>query len=98
MKVYKILHKPTGLFFTPSRGTGNFSINGKIYDKKPSLKWVEHGVRVLLQWSKGTSKREQALIKHFKIEPYSPIPAYKDQYNFDKTINVPLDEWEIIEL
>lgn len=97
MKVYKILHKPTGLFYTASRGTGNFSINGKIYDKKPSLKWVEHGVRVLLRWSSGTSKREQALIKHFNIEP-DGIPTYNHQYNFDKTMNTPLEDWEIIEL
>lgn len=45
MKVYKIKHIPTGLFFKPSvyRNKSNLSKNGKIYTSKPSLKWLDCG-------------------------------------------------------
>lgn len=35
--VYKIRHKPTGLFFRPSKtGCTHLTTRGKIYDKKPT--------------------------------------------------------------
>jgi hypothetical protein len=40
MKVYRLKHKPTGLFYTPSKGNGNLSKRGKLYaDTKPQIKW-----------------------------------------------------------
>lgn len=49
MVVYKIIHRPTGLFYTPSRrikinGTykkSNLSKKGKIYFYKPSEKQIK---------------------------------------------------------
>lgn len=38
--VYKVRHKPTGLFFTPSKypNNNNLSKRGKIYDRRPTFK------------------------------------------------------------
>lgn len=52
MKCYRIRHKPTGLYFCPSREIkcklgnyvkSNLSARGKIYHSKPSLKWLDKG-------------------------------------------------------
>lgn len=45
MNVYKLRHKPTGLFFRPSYGAGkpNLGIHGKVYVTKPSVTFVENG-------------------------------------------------------
>lgn len=44
--VWKIMHNPTGLFFSPSgyqQGKkSNLSENGKIYSKKPSFTYVKY--------------------------------------------------------
>lgn len=44
MKIYKLLHIPTGLYFTPSRYTNghrNLSKTGKVYHNKPNpLSWM----------------------------------------------------------
>ena len=38
MKLYKLLYKPLGLYFTPNKGNGNLSKIGKIYRIKPNPK------------------------------------------------------------
>lgn len=44
MKVYKIRHKPTDLFYRPIRGDqSNLHKNGKLYHNKPTLKLLRHG-------------------------------------------------------
>lgn len=42
MKYYKIRHKPTGWFFKPSKhgSKSNISKKGKVYQTKPSLKYL----------------------------------------------------------
>lgn len=45
MKVYKLRHKPSGLFFIPSTGKGNLSLRGKVYTRRPNL---ERGEILLL--------------------------------------------------
>jgi hypothetical protein len=47
IKVYRIVHLSTGLFYKPSvyRSKSNFSKKGKIYTKKPDLKWVSSKYR-----------------------------------------------------
>lgn len=42
-RAWKILHKPTGLYYVP--GCPNLSKRGKTYSQKPSLK-IMHGIRV----------------------------------------------------
>jgi len=95
MKVYKILHKPTGLFFTPSRGSGNFSTGGKVYSKMPRLEWAYgSSARVVVKTWGGQkpSKKNQILIDYFKIEPH------KDSYWLDTYFPTKEEDWEIIEL
>jgi len=93
MKVYKILHKPTGLYFTPSRGNGNLSKIGKLYPKMPSLKWVEC-IRLVVGWSNTLSKKDLAIIKHFGFKPDERTGGYY----IDTYAHPPIDEWEIIEI
>jgi hypothetical protein len=95
MKVWKIKHKPTGLFFTPSKGLGNFSTNGKLYSKKPKLEWAYgSSSRVCVKtWSgQKISKKNQILIDYFHIEPD------KDSYWVDTYFLTKEEDWEIIEL
>lgn len=49
MKFYKLRHKPTGLFYTPSKWmSGTFSLKGKIYQNKPK---PEQMVTMRFPWS-----------------------------------------------
>jgi hypothetical protein len=93
MKVYKILHKPTGLFFTPSRGMGNLSKVGKLYPKMPSLKWVEC-IRLVVGWSNKLSERDLAIIRYFSLNADERTGGYY----IDTYVNPPIEEWEIIEI
>lgn len=48
MKVYKLRHKPTGLYFKPSlyRDQANLGQEGKLYYRKPALaSYQYYGVR-----------------------------------------------------
>lgn len=108
MKFYKIKHKPTGLFFTPSKGHGNFSVKGKVYTKRPILDYCLKP-RVIIRFSyRGPSKREQPLIDFFgfKEDPRSRNDRFnmerkkfkKNQsYDIDQTVETPIEDWEIIE-
>jgi len=98
MKLYKILHKSTGLYFTPSRGSGNLSSTGKIYPRIPQIKWVGNGVRVIIKtWGNNPklTKKQKILIKHFNILPNEKNGA---GYWIDKCFDVPTTDWEIIEI
>ena len=95
MKVYKILHKPTGLFFTPSKGYGNLSVKGKIYDRVPLLTWAGRSIRIVIKkWSKEKiNKKEQTIIDYFDIQK-----NIRGDYWIDKYFPANLEDWEIIEL
>ena len=94
MQVYKILHKPTGLYFTPSRGLGNLSSKGKIYPMMPKLKWASGSVRLVIKpRNEKPGKRDRILIKHFNI-----MHDNTGRYWIDKYYPVPDTDWEIIEL
>ena len=43
MKVYKIRHKPTGLFYQPLTNNTNLSIFGYVYFKMPVITYVGNG-------------------------------------------------------
>ncbi len=45
MKIYRLKHKPTGLYFKPSRhgSKSNLSKNGKVYNQIPSFSYVKNG-------------------------------------------------------
>ena len=50
MTLYKIRHKPTGLFYHPVKGRysskTNLSKNGKVYFRKPSFAHIGHGYHI----------------------------------------------------
>jgi hypothetical protein len=98
MKVYKILHKPTGLYFTPSRGSGNLSSTGKLYPRMPQLKWAGNGVKVIIKtWGDDPklTKKQKALVNHFNILPNEKSGK---GYWIDKCFDVPITDWEIVEI
>ena len=95
MRVYKILHKPTGLYFTPSRGSGNLSTSGKIYARKPSLSVCIGGsVRIVVkEWpGKKLSAKLQTIVDYFKVPEDS-----NGGYWFDGSFHTPYEDWEIVE-
>jgi hypothetical protein len=95
MKVYKILHKPTGLYFTPSRGYGNFSKTGKIYTKPPRIEWAGTTVRIIIFFQgKKLNKKDQKIVDYFKIIPDEKLKMLW----LDKYYTVPITDWEIIKL
>jgi hypothetical protein len=87
MKVYKLKHIPTGLFYTPSRGSGNLSTKGKIYQNKPSLDWCQT-IRIKRSYTH-TSKLSKLVTEHFKLDG----DGYIDRY-----FKTDIKDWEIIEL
>lgn len=92
MKVYKIKHIPTGLYFTPSKGSGNLSINGKVYVSRPNLDWCKTiRVKFHLYKDQKPNKRIKSLLNHFALEPkYGTL--------YDQYFKTNQSEWEIIEL
>jgi len=90
-KLYKLKHSPTGLFFTPSKGSGNLSKTGKIYiNRVPDLKWVET-IRVKFYNDK-IDKRTEMIIDHFQID------TNQSKYCTDMYVKTRPSDWEIIEL
>jgi len=89
MKLYKLKHLPTGLFYTPSKGSGNLSAKGKVYvGIIPQLKWCEN-VRIKF-YTDSKSKKNQLLIDHFKLDT--------SRYIVDTCLKTLPSDWEIIEI
>lgn len=85
MKFYKIKHKPTGLFFKPSRygSKSNLSKKGKVYNRRPTLRYLGEvyyhpydGPRP--DWS------DQSRLATARRQGYEPRPVVEN-------------EWEIVE-
>jgi hypothetical protein len=95
MKVYKIKHKPTGLFFTPSKGYGNLSVKGKVYESRPSMKWIGNSIRIVIRkWKdEKINRKEQIIIDYFKLERNKLEHFWIDSY-----FPVEQEDWEIVEL
>lgn len=91
MKVYRIKHIPSGLYFTPSRhikvktargyAKSNLSKRGKIYTRKPTLKYL------------GDSYYNHTTIPHPTIGPYGSY--YTDECFL---VSTNLTEWVIEEV
>jgi hypothetical protein len=92
-KLYKIKHKPTGLYFTPSKGSGTLSTNGKVYNHKPLLSWCSAFI-VINSYSTKPNKKELLLRKHFEI----PEREEGKYFHFRKGFHTPDSDWEIEEL
>lgn len=97
MKVYRILHTPTGLFYTPSRGSGNLSDKGKLYaGRKPSLDWCTT-IRVIIR-GQGKTKKQRTLIEYFGIEPTGTNTSGNPIFWIDTYFKTPREQWEIVEV
>jgi hypothetical protein len=82
-------HIPTGLFFTPSKGSGNLSVKGKTYvDRIPDIKW---GNRVrLVFYTDKMNKNKKILATCFNIDT--------SVYKVDKSFETLPEDWEIVKL
>lgn len=93
MKVYRLKHKPTGLYFTPSRGSGNLSIKGKLYpNRKPDISWTKVIRIVLWDVNKNFRGKAKTIIDCFGLHPDT---NYIYIYIYMKTSP---DDWEIEEV
>lgn len=89
MKVYKLLHKPTGLFYQPSKSNGNLSTKGKIYQNKPNVEW---GLTLRIKiWSlkKNPDGKNKKIIDYFGLE--------YNNGSVDKYVKTNINDWEIVE-
>lgn len=90
MKLYKLKHIPTGLFYTPSRGSGNLSKNGKIYTSKPRLEWTET-IRIKIYSRTITPKGVNKILSDYFMCDWN------DGF-IDKCFKTKSEDWEIIEI
>lgn len=90
MKVYKLQHIPTGLFFTPSRGNGNLSKSGKIYNKPPSIEWATRLRIKIFSFKKEPRGHHKLIVDHFRLN-------WKNGY-IDEYVKTSENDWKIIEL
>ncbi|MFW6310689.1 MAG: hypothetical protein ACOC1K_00475 [Nanoarchaeota archaeon] len=95
MKAYRIKHKPTGLYFTPSKGSGNLSKKGKIYASYPRLEWAGETIRIVLKTNtnRRSNKNQQKIIEYFGLS--------QDQYSYywiDTYFKCSLADWEVEEI
>jgi len=98
MKIYKLKHKPTELFYGPNSGSGNLTPKGKIYDKPPKIENNIFNVRVIIQFlnaKRELSDKNKSLINHFKLSK-TLRPWGKYEWDVDKRFNVPMEDWEIV--
>lgn len=90
MKLYKLKHLPTGLYFTPSKGYGNLSTTGKVYiNRVPDLKWVE-SIRIRF-YTDSNSEKAKRIAEFFKID-------IDNAYKIDLSVHTQSSDWEIIEI
>lgn len=93
-KFYKIRHKPTGLFF--KAGVCNLSLTGKVYPRKPSLRYLcgahgDHGQPIFCRVS-------QTVKKHLdKIGWHTETHKKAVTGDTGMHITLPLTEFEIVE-
>ena len=92
MKVYKIRHKPTGLFYTPTKGRWrdektNLHEKGKIYEIKPRFSQIY-----------GTLSVSWNLYNKYKIECRvgDVVDKYKNPPTHECRIDFVEDDWEIV--
>lgn len=100
MKAYKILHKPTGLFYTPCTSNyTNLTRKGKLYENQPSIAKLGCGIRFILKTTWYTHKNdlpyEDKLIAKYLHINFDSFGSYT---NVDGRFSVPATDWQIIEI
>lgn len=66
MKFYKMRHKPTGLFYKPSKyhAKWNLSEKGKVYQTKPTVAWLGDVYYHPRKTTKGTEYETRKVYKN----------------------------------
>ncbi len=95
MRVYKLLHKPTGLFFTPSKGYGNLSVKGKVYVNRPNVAWGECLTMTHVPQS-DCDMYNKSYYDNNKVG--AAIKKWLGGYPTSLYVHTKPEEWEIIEL
>lgn len=91
MKLYKLRHNPTGLFYTPSKGSGNLSKNGKIYiGRKPDIKYGLVCTVKICSAKKKPTGVHKIICDYFNLKWNN---GYVNEY-----VKTNQSDWEIIEL
>lgn len=90
MKVYKLKHKPTGLFYTPSRGSGNLSKTGKLYTTIPSIKWADMLRIKIHSFNKEPKGHHKIIVDYFNLD-------WNNGW-IDQRVQTKPQHWEIVEL
>lgn len=85
-KFYKLLHKPTGLFYQPLKHrVGNLGTIGKVYAARKPLAPMQ--IKLCGTYKKKLCKREQLIKDFFNFE------GYENRY-----VDTPLTDWEVIKI
>jgi len=90
MKVYKLKHIPTGLYYTPSKGSGNLSKTGKIYSKTPLIEWCLTIRIKIYSWKKQPTGHHKTIVDYFNLN--------WNNGRIDTYIKTKPEDWEIVEL
>jgi hypothetical protein len=84
-KIYKLRHKPTGLFYQP--GERNLSEKGKVYTKKPNKRWP--GGFIFLPKDSRVYKKYAEM-----LEPLNEITGPSRDWKWRMFAST--DDWEIV--
>ncbi|MFW6247250.1 MAG: hypothetical protein ACOC22_03715 [bacterium] len=90
MKVFKLKHIPTGLFYTPSKGSGNLSKTGKIYSKKPDVKWALVLRIKIFSFKQKPTNHHKTIVDYFGLDWRNG--------SIDTYVKTNYEDWEIVEL
>ena len=91
MKIYKLKHIPTGLYYKPFAGSGsNLSKNGKVYTKRPPSK-EPPVIRVTFISLSAPTPTQKIIIDYFNI-------PWNGGYTNNRYINTQLQDWEVEEV
>lgn len=90
MKVYRLQHTPTGLYYTPSKGNGNLSKTGKIYSKPPSLTWIRIIRIKIFSWKREPHGHHKTIVDYFNLD--------WNNGRVDTHVKTKPEDWKIIEL
>jgi len=91
MKLYKLKHKPTGLYYIPSRGRGNLSKKGKVYvERKPSINWALTLRIVIYIWNDSPKGIHKIIVDYFNLN--------YNAWKIDEHVKTKREDWEIEEV
>lgn len=92
MKVYRLKHIPTGLYFKGVGRTGcNLTPLGQLYTSKPSMRWVRN-IRVNYRTSGKQNETDKKMADFFRLTPRT------GWQRINRRIDTPETDWEIVEV